>query len=252
MKKINSLPLLLVLLFLLNSCAKKQYTIKSANGYLVEMNSRFDSTADPEMVSLVQFYKAKLDSEINEVIGEAPQSLGKSGQQNLLANFTADAIQEYATDLLGTVDFAVINHGGLRTTLNWGNVTIGNLFEIFAFENRLVLLELPGKAVNQLFDAFIQQKRAGFSNNIRLTVKNNLLESSTIKGLALDENATYKVVTVDYLAEGNDGMEALVQATKYEDLNITLRDMMIEYIKKLTSENKKINAQPDNRIEIKE
>jgi len=226
--------------------------IKSVNGYLVEMNSRFDSHADPEMLSLVQPYKNGLDTKMNEVIGEAAQTLMKFGTQSLLANFTTDAMQEYVTGLGKTVDFAVINNGGLRTTLNKGPITVGNLYEIYAFENRLVLLELSGKSVKQLFDGFAERKIEGFSKNVKLVIKNKKVESLTIGGKPLDENATYKVVTVDYLAEGNSGMEAFTQATQYTDLDILLRDAMIEYIKKLTTENKIIYAEPDDRLEIEE
>jgi len=252
MKKVSSIALLTVLLFLLNACAKKQYVLKSATGYLVEINSSYDNRPDLGMLSLVESYKARLDTEMHEVIGEADQALTKSGSQSVLANFTADAMQEYATGLWGATDFAVINNGGLRTTLNRGPVTVGNLYEIYVFENRLVLLELPGKAVKRLFAAFAQNKMEGFSKGVRLTLKNNTIESLSIGGKPLDENATYRVVTVDYLAEGNDGMEALTQATLYTDSYIVLRDAMIEYIKKLTAENKKIHAIPDDRIEIKE
>jgi hypothetical protein len=58
-------------------------------------------------------------------------------------------------------------------------------------------------------------------------------------------------VTVDYLAEGNDGMEALTQATEYTDSYITLRDAMIEHIKKLTADDKTVHATADDRIETK-
>jgi 2',3'-cyclic-nucleotide 2'-phosphodiesterase (5'-nucleotidase family) len=252
MKKDNLFASFLILLFLLSGCAKKQYAIKSATGYLVEMNSRFESNADPEMVSLVGSYKSKLDAQMNEVIGEAAQTLTKVGAQSLLANFTADAMLEYATGLWGKVDFAVINNGGLRASFIQGPVTVGNLYEIYAFENRLVLLELPGKAVKQLFESFVQRKMEGFSKSVQLTLKNKTIESLTVNGIPLDEKAIYRIVTVDYLAEGNDGMEALTQATHYTDSNIILREAMIEYVKKLTAENKKINANPDNRIEIKE
>lgn len=241
----------LLILFLFAGCAKKQYVIKSANGYLVEMNNRFDSVIDPEMSSLVQKYKSKLNLEMNEVIGEAPQTLTKTGTQSVLANFTADAMQEYATGLWGAVDFAVINNGGLRTTLNQGNITVGDVYEIYPFENRLVLLELSGKAVKQLFESFIKYKMEGFSKNVQLILKDKSIESLTIGGKPLDEKATYRAVTVDYLAEGNSGMEAFTQATHYTDSNIILHDAMIEYIKKLTAENKKIYATPDDRIEIK-
>jgi len=252
MKKVSSLVSLLILLFLLSACAKKQYAVKSVNGYLVEMNSRFDNQDSPEMANLVQKYKSLLDSKMSEVIGKADQDLTKVGNQSLLANFTTDAMLDYAAGLWGTVDFAVINNGGLRSTLNQGTVTVEDLYEIYAFENRLVLLDLPGTAVKQLFEGFAKRKMEGFSKGVRLIIKDKMVESLTIGGKPIDEKATYKVVTVDYLAEGNDGMEALTQAIHYTDSNIILRDAMIEYIKKLTAENKKIHAIPDDRIEVKE
>ena len=252
MKKVNSIVSLLIVLLLLNACARKQYMVKSVDGYLIEMNNRFDYNADPVMHSIVETYKNRLDAKMNEVIGEAAQSLSKSGPESLLEGFTADAMHDYVTENHGAVDFAIINKGGLRTTLNKGHITNGNIYEIYVFENRLVLLDLPGKAVKELFESFAQKTVEGFSKSVKLTIKNKQLESLIINGLPVDENATYKVVTVDYLAEGNDGMEALTQATQYDDLDIILRDMMIKYIKKLTAENKIIYAKPDDRIEIME
>ena len=252
MKKVNLIVSFLIVLFLLSACAKKQYIMKSADGYLVEMNSSFDKNADSKMLSIVQTYKNRMDAEMNEIIGEAAETLTKSGTQSILAGFTADAMLEYVTGVHGPVDFAVVNNGGLRMILNKGPITVGNMFEIYAFENGIVVLELQGKYVKQLFDVFAQKTIEGFSKGVKLAIKNKNVESLIINGRPLDENATYKVVTVDYLAEGNDGMEALKFATKYTDLNITLRNMMINYVKKITAENKKIYATPDDRIEIKE
>jgi len=252
MKKVSSIVSILILLFLLNACARKQYAVKSVNGYLVEMNSNLDNRADPKMIDLVQKYRSRLDSTMSEVVGEADQALTKVGIQSALTNFTTDAMLEYATGLWGKVDFALINNGGLRSTLNQGTVTVEDLYEIYAFENRLVLLDLPGTAVKKLFEGFAKRKIEGFSKGVRLILKDKAIESLTIGGKPLDEKATYRIVTVDYLAEGNDGMEALTQATHYTDSNIILRDAMIEYVKKLTAENKKIHAIPDDRIEVKE
>ena len=252
MKKVKKITIFLIFLFLLNACAKKQYQIKSFEGYLVEMNSSLDNKPDTKMLAHVNSYKNKLDVKMNKIIGEATVALTKAGTQSVLANFTTDAMKEYATGLWGTVDFAVINNGGLRTTLNKGQVTVSNIYEIYAFENCLVLLELSGKNVRQLFEGFAKNKIEGFSKGVKLTVKNKSIESLSIGDKPLDDNAIYQVVTVDYLAEGNDNMEALAKAVKYTESNIVLRDAIIDYIKKLTSENKKINAMPDDRIEIKD
>ena len=253
MKKVSFIISFLIILFLFSACARKQYMIKSVDGYLVEMNNRFDSHADPAMHSIVEIYKNRLDAEMDEVIGEAAISLTKSGTQSLLANLTSDAMYEFVTEIYGgTIDFAVINNGGLRTSLNQGPITIGNMYEIYVFENQLTLLKMSGKAVKELFDGFAQRHTNSFSKNVRLVINNRKVETLMINGLPLDESAIYKVVTVDYLAEGNDGMRAFTQAENYIDFNLTLRDMMIRHIKKITVENKIVYAKPDDRIEIKE
>ncbi|GHT13117.1 5'-nucleotidase [Bacteroidia bacterium] len=252
MKKVNLFVSLCILVICLTACAKKHYATKSIEVSRIEMNSNRDDKASPEMLALVNSYKTRLSAEMNVEVGKAAQTLPKGFPQSLLTNFTADAMQDYVSASQGPVDFAVINNGGLRTILNEGTVTIGNLYEIYAFENRLVLLELPGKAVKEFFDFIAFHGGEGLSKGVELIAKKKELQSLKIGGQPVDENKTYRIVTVDYLAEGNSGMTALTQAVKYTDLNITLRDAMIEQVKKLTTENKLIDAKPDNRIKIEE
>jgi 5''-nucleotidase/2'',3''-cyclic phosphodiesterase and related esterases len=252
MKQTKYLIGIIFFVFTLNACAKKQYVIKNVDGFLVEMNNTYDDRDGAKMSSFVQSYKIKLDERMNTTVGEAAKSLTKTGSQSILANFTADAMQEYATEIWGPIDFAIINNGGLRTTINQGPIAISNLYEVYVFENTLVLVDLKGNAVKELFAGFARNKMEGFSKSIRLVLKDKAIESITIGGKPLDENATYKIATVDYLAEGNDSMEAFKQAAGYTNSNIILRDAMIEYVKKLTSENILIDANMDERLDVKE
>ncbi|MDR3218033.1 MAG: 5'-nucleotidase C-terminal domain-containing protein [Dysgonamonadaceae bacterium] len=245
-------PLLFVLATFFTACSKKQYAVKSIEGARIEMNSDWDNKADPGIVALVDAYKTKLNVEMNQEIGFADKTLTKGFPQSLLTNFTTDAMQDYASGSWGHIDFAVVNNGGLRATLNEGPVTVGNLYEVYPFENRLVLLELQGKAVKAFFDFIAFHGGEGLSKGIELVIQKRKIKSLKISGQTLDENKIYRIVTIDFLAEGNSGMEALTQAVEYTDLNITLRDAMIEFVKKLTTENKRIDAKTDNRIKIEE
>jgi 2',3'-cyclic-nucleotide 2'-phosphodiesterase (5'-nucleotidase family) len=188
---------------------------------------------------------------MNTPVGTAAQTLVKGFPQSLLSNFAADAIQEIGEELAGDIDFAVMNMGGLRSTLNQGTITLGSLYEVYPFDNRLVVLELPGKAVKEFFDFIASHGGQGLSKSIRLVVNKREVESLKINGQPLDENKTYRVATIDYLAEGNDGMVAFKQATGIIDSNKTLRDLMIQYVKKLTANNQEANATIDDRITIK-
>ena len=61
-------------------------------------------------------------------------------------------------------------------------------------------------------------------------------------------NVIYKMITSDYLANGGDGLFFLSETVKREDLNLKLRDALLEYIFKLNSDGKKINGLLDERI----
>jgi 2',3'-cyclic-nucleotide 2'-phosphodiesterase (5'-nucleotidase family) len=232
------------------ACAKKQYTVKSIEVTRVEMNSVWEPAANTPMQALVDSLHAQMIAETQTVIGTAGQTLTKGKPQSLLGNFTADAMLDYASGLWGAVDFAVINIGGIRNILNQGRITIGNMYEAFPFDNRIVLLELQGETVKDFFDSIAEKEGGGLSENIELVIKDKAVQSLLIGGKAVDGNKIYRIATVDYLAEGNDRMEALAKAVKVTDSNRLLRDVLIEYIKKQTADNKTIISQIDSRITI--
>ena len=248
MKKVN---LFLIAVILLTACARKQYVVKSIEVTRVEMDSTWNPATQTKMQTMVNSLRSKMIEETQKIIGTANRPLVKGKPQSLLTNFTADAMLDYASGLWGPVDFAVMNVGGIRNTMNKGNVSVGDMYEIYPFTNRLVLLELPGKAVKEFFDFVAEAGGEGLSKNIEVVIKDKSVESLKIGEKAVDENKIYRIATIDYLAEGNDGMNAFTKAIKVTDSNKLLRDIMIEYVKTLTAENKTIDAQLDNRIIIK-
>jgi 2',3'-cyclic-nucleotide 2'-phosphodiesterase (5'-nucleotidase family) len=250
MKKNTKLLYLILPICLFLACSPKHYAVKSIESTHVEIDNRYDAQANPQLAAMIATYKTQMEAEMNQPVGEAAQTLVKGFPQSLLGNFTADAIQELAAERWGKVDCAVMNVGGMRSTLNAGTITTGNLYEIYSFDNRLVLLELPGKAVKEFFNFIAQRGGQGLSHSVEVVVKDKAVVSLKINGEPLDENATYRVGTIDYLAEGNDGMVAFKQATKYLDSNETLRDVMIGYVKSLTVKNQKADAKMDNRITV--
>jgi 2',3'-cyclic-nucleotide 2'-phosphodiesterase (5'-nucleotidase family) len=249
MKKVKT-GILLALICFLSACGKSNYEVKSIESSRIAMDSQWDAKANPELAALIASYRVQLEAKADEPVGVATQTLRKGFPQSLLSNFTADAIQQIAEQLWSNIDFSVMNMGGLRSTINQGTVTAGNLYEVYPFENRLVLLELPGKAVKEFFDFVAFQGGQGLSGTVNLVVKKRKVESLKIGGKLLDKNKTYRIATIDYLAEGNDGMVVFRQATQVEDSNKQLRDWIIEYIKTLTANNIEINATIDNRITI--
>lgn len=252
MKKIELFNWIILALFAGCSCSSvttgEKYIVKSVEGVRIEMDSSLDKQADPRMTALLNLYKEQLDAEMNMEIGTAARTLVKGYPQSLLSNFTADAIREFAAKEWGDVDFAVMNNGGLRASLNKGAITVGNLYEIYPFENRIIFLEVPGKAIRELFNYFAFNGGEGLSSGVRLVIRDRAIASLQIGGKPVDDERIYRVATIDYLAEGNSGMEALTHAVKQIETGKTLREVMIEHVRTKTAQNSIIDAKLDDRI----
>ncbi len=245
--------LLLVLLFsgILLSCSKKQYVVTNVQGSRILMDSTWEAKISPETRSLTEKYKKQLDVQMNEVIGEASVTMKSATPQSLLTNLTSDVMKQYGEKYSKQpVDFAVCNVHGHRAILSQGPITVGNLFEIYSFDNLLVIVNLEGKFVKELFNYYASNEGEGVSSDVQLKINNKKVESLTIGGKPVKDDQIYRIATLDYLAEGNSGMSALAKSTKKFDTGITLRDVMIEYVRKCTAENKKIDSKLDNRITI--
>ncbi|MDR1561778.1 MAG: 5'-nucleotidase C-terminal domain-containing protein [Dysgonamonadaceae bacterium] len=229
----------------------EKYKIKEVRVSRTLMDKTWDSPADTPMKTLVDSFKTLLGGKINEEIGCAAQDLLKGKPQSLLGNFTADAMFDFGTEEWGSVDFAITNLGGMRAVLNKGPVTVGEMYEIYPFDNHLVLLELKGEPVEKLFRVLAAKGGEAISKNVELVISGKEPESLKIGNKPVAEDKTYRIVTVDYLAEGNDGMMALTEAVNMQESKSLIREMMIAHVRKLTAGKHNIEAKFDNRIKIK-
>lgn len=243
--KIFLIAFLSIFLF---SC-KQHYHITSITGTIVEMNDAFDKNPDPQMQALIDEYKTKLDAEMNVVIGTTAQFLDYGRPESLLTNLTSDVMKAYGDEQLPHgVDLAVMNVNGHRANIPKGKITEGNLYETYSFDNTVTFLELKGAELNKIFDAYARLGGAGISKNVKLVIQNEKVKSVTIDGKPIDENKIYNIATLDYLVGGNDGMAAFKNAQKVINSGITLRDVMIDYVKEQTRRGEEVSSALDGRI----
>ncbi len=245
----NKIFLTLLLVASLTSCYS--YKITSVSGEMVKMDSTFQ-TGNTQLASMVQSYKIQLDEQMNHLIGVSSEFMGHGRPESLLTNFTSDVMKEYGdTYLPGGVDFSVMNVHGHRSTMPKGNIYVRNIYEIYSFDNALTYIDLKGTDVNKMFDTYARMGGAGISSNVRLEIENSKVKNVTIEGKPVDENKTYKIATLDYLANGNDNMSIFLDATKTLNTGITLRDIILDYIKSQTKQGKQITSKLDGRITVK-
>lgn len=157
---------------------------------------------------------------------------------------------------------AVINPGGLRNSINkTGAVTYDDLFSVAPFSNNLYVVELTGTQVLRLLEQQWENKNCGSktfqgicgrimqpSSNLtydwdigqpRGAVSGGgtvvLTGSVKLNGQLINPTATYKVVTVDFLAvDGGDNYTVFKEATVRRNLEVFDLDAIFEYFSPTT------------------
>lgn len=219
------------------------------------MDSTLNYPEEPKVHEIIAKYKPLMDVKMQRVIGVSEREMRSGRPESLLSNFAVDALQEFAQNLTGSkVDFALTNFGGIRASLPGGNIRLYDVFSIFPFENYVVILDMDGKSIKKLFQSFAKNRVEAFSNSVRLVVNRNNGEivQLLINERELDENAIYRVATIDFLLSGGDNVVALKDAIKIEETGALIRDAIIEKIVKQTEKGEKITSSITGRVKYED
>lgn len=207
---------------------------------------------DKETAEFIQPFKDSLDKIMGRILAVSAKRMDKGQPESILGNFTSDLILEYVNRDLGKADMAFFNNGGLRNALPQGNITVQNIYELMPFDNELVILEMPGKQVNELLK-YIAQSGGIPVAGIKMQIKNNFPQQVYIGKEKFDSTKTYRVITSDYLANGGDKFFFLQhESVKRIPLNIKLRDFFLQYIPEKAKTLNPLKAEKDGRITIVE
>jgi 2',3'-cyclic-nucleotide 2'-phosphodiesterase (5'-nucleotidase family) len=220
---------------------------------------------DPAVDQMLAAYSPKV-REIENVIGKLRGDLRKGGVgAGSLGNFVTDGILFEARQKLGnSVALAVTNAGGLRkNAIAEGELRERDIWELLPFENALVQFDLTGAQVMTLLRQVVSHRDAQAGARIKYaTDADNKLQLQSVRLLVngkeeeVDPDATYKVICIDYLwkrtanvpSESEGNYSVLRQAKKIEPLGLTIRDAMIDYVKKETAAGHEIKANLDGRF----
>lgn len=246
---------LLFLAFLLPGCRSVHYRVTEAEGGRITVDAKWDgrgTAADAE--ELVAHYRARVDSLMNRPLGTAAETMDRERPEDLLSNLVADVLREAAADVLGRpADVGLMNVGGLRSVLSAGTITLGTAYEILPFENSLCVLTLKGDALRRLFGNVAARHGEGISGaSLEISPDGRLLQAA-VAGEPVDDGRLYTVATIDYLAEGNDGMTALTEAReRICPDGATLRSLFVRYVEARTAAGEEVTSRREGRIVVRE
>jgi 2',3'-cyclic-nucleotide 2'-phosphodiesterase (5'-nucleotidase family) len=169
----------------------------------------------------------------------------RAGETNL-GNLIADAM----IDVTGA-DIAFTNGGGIRASINPGDVTKGDIITVLPFGNYVVTKEMSGAdivaALEHGIDSYPETKGA-FPHVAGMKVEfdpNQPAGSRVVKVMVgskeLDPNAMYTFATNDFLAFGGDGYEMFADDAIVGEFD-GLDEVLIEYMAKVDPATVKVEG----------
>lgn len=240
-------PTLLLTLSLVGCKTTQWGHSTSTHNYVI--NSQVEE--DSSIIRYYLPYKQKMESEMNRVIAFAEDNLyrTRSEAESSAGNFFVDALLEIGKTLDSDVQFSIATKFGIRADIKKGDVTIGNIYEFMPFENYITILEIKGSEMANLLQ-FMANTGGQPIAGMTMKIKDGKPVDVFIQGQPFDINKNYKLVTYDYLANGGDRILGLDNPISRKDSGILVRNGLIDYLKKLTSEGKTINTKLDGRVQI--
>lgn len=212
-----------------------------------------DSTSN--FVQLIDGYREQLKAKMSRQVGYSGMYMPIDKPQSLLSNMVADFTYELGNTyckqqgLTYSVDAAIINIRGLRKAMPQGNITLGDIYEISPFENKLFIVAMYGKDLRKLFDHITRSGGEGVGNVQLIAHKETQkLKEVLIGGLPLEDKKLYHVISIDYLINGGDGMAAFSKKVSSVDMNLKSRDALLEYVQREYKAQRPLKSSLNNRI----
>lgn len=239
---------LLLILVTAFSCTKQVYPADIDTSYY-RINKR--NKSDKELDALIKPYKEQLDAKMNTVIAYNEKEMTKARPNSSLGNWFADALLEEAEYVYKKdIDISMQNYGGIRVPfLKQGDITVGNIYELMPFDNKLVILTMDGKLLQQLVDRIVEKGGWPISSSLRFMMDGQVAKEVYINDKLLDLSKSYTVAIADYIANGGDKCFFLDQAQR-EDKDVMIRDLIIDHLKRKPEGENRLQADESKRILI--
>ena len=241
-------------MILLAASCSTHYQLTSVSRSQIIVDSRFDRQPDPQAAAYLAPYKHQVDSVMGPVVGTVACNMAAGRPESNLSNLLPDILMWASKQYGEQPDFAIYNMGGMRAALTRGKVTYGDVLDVAPFENKICFLTLAGDKVLELFSQIAVRGGEGVSHGVELVITSDgKLLSAHVNGKEIDPQASYRIATIDYLAQGTDGMMAFKYHT---DLNApkekknNTRFIIIDYFQEKQAQGQAVDAKVEGRIKI--
>ncbi|MBB2780474.1 UNVERIFIED_ORG: 5'-nucleotidase [Rhizobium esperanzae] len=219
--------------------------VKDAKGDPILIDSSF--TPDPAVVTRVTELAKPIEELRKKVIGSSEGPI--EGDRKVcrvkecsMGNLVADAMLDRTKNQGVTI--AVQNGGGLRASIDGGDVTQGEVITVLPFQNTLATFEATGADIVKALDNGVSQIDQGAGRFPQVAgLKFSFDQSKPVGGRVsdikvkegdsfapIDQAKTYKLATNNFMRAGGDGYSMFKDGKNAYDFGPDLADVTAEYL----------------------
>ena len=221
-----------------------------------------EAPADSEITARANAIIAEIEADYGTVFAKTEITLngekapGNRTEETNLGDLITDALVWGAGQQGETVDAAITNGGGIRATIEAGDITKKDINTVLPFGNTLSIIKITGAELLEVLEASTfctPEAIGGFPqvSGIEFTLDTtkaydqgeeypgttyfapktiNRVTISTVGGKAFDPAATYTIATNDFMASGGDTYYCFVNATANYDLGLPMDEVVMDYV----------------------
>ncbi|WP_060207396.1 bifunctional metallophosphatase/5'-nucleotidase [Sporosarcina koreensis] len=204
-------------------------------------------------------YQAQLEKELGQTIATVTTKLDYGAnhesrfQETNIGNLIADSFRNHYD-----ADIGLMNGGGIRASIESGNLTLKDAHSVLPFGNKPVLAEIKGENIKlalengvskELGGGFLQVAGLSYAYEPSKPIGERVL-SIYVGDEPLDYKKTYKVALPNFIFAGGDGYTMFTNDKILVNESNAKTDVEIftEYVKTLAT----LDLQPEGRITVKQ
>ncbi|SFB99937.1 bifunctional UDP-sugar hydrolase/5'-nucleotidase UshA [Pseudoalteromonas denitrificans] len=191
---------------------------------------------DPAIYSFLKQYQEKGQAKLSASIAKLKGDL--DGERNHVRFHQTNLGRLIAAAQMEKVnaDFGVISGGGIRNSIQGGDVNYKDVLTVHPFKNRLTYVEMKGDEIQSFLTtvASFPSDAGAYTQfyGVSLTLKDGKASNIKIKNKALIRNKIYRFSINSYNAAGGDGYPKLNQHPSYVATNYIDAEVLKEYLMK--------------------
>ncbi|MFA5505828.1 MAG: bifunctional UDP-sugar hydrolase/5'-nucleotidase [Vulcanimicrobiota bacterium] len=182
---------------------------------------------DPAARGIMEKYATEVRPILERQAGQVLELLDKEpspgSYDTPLGNFVSDVFRRQTG-----ADVAFYNRGGVRHSLPAGPLSVGKLFELFPFDDPVVMVQASGAELLKIVEQGTVSGQGPLSaGGLTALIQDGKVVEVRVGATPLDPKAEYTVATTSFVANGGDGLSAFAGLKKLRYFPFT-RDVLLQ------------------------